>query len=127
MQDTPLFANWLGYMTIGLAITSSVLSLVALFTRRDAPAEWARKGLWAVAISVTVAVIAALSVHVTSWAFDSIYAQVFVAASLFTLGLALADWQGREPELIWQANNRLLYLGGQLGCVGLAVALVWMG
>lgn len=123
----PLFATWLGYLTVFLAFGAATGAVAAWITRRQDLDRLAHRLTIATAISVAATTMVALSVHVLSWASGAIYAQVFLAASLFTLAVSLADWRSRVADVLWKGGTWLLYSAGQVACLGLAIALVWMG
>ena len=127
MTTPPLFATWLGYLTAILALGGLAIALAALVKRQEDLETLASTFILATAIGIAVTTIVALAVHVNSWTSDLAYTQLFLAASLFALAIALADWRSRDVDVLWKAETRILYLGGFAGCLGLAIATVWMG
>ena len=127
MTTSPLFATWLGYLTAILALGALVIATAALVKRQEGLEPLASRFVLATAIGISAATIVALSTHVYSWTSDAVYIQLFLAASLFTLAIVLSDWRSRDADVLWKAETRILYLGGYVGCLGLAVATVWMG
>jgi cell division protein FtsW (lipid II flippase) len=126
-EGPSLFANWLGYLTIILAFGGMLLGVAATWKKQEQLSELGRYFALAVVVSVSVTTLVALSVYVVSRTSRMVYAQLFVAASLFTLALALVDWPGREEGIPWRVDTQWLYLAGHLGCFALAILLVWMG
>ena len=126
-SSPPLFATWLGYLTALLAAGAVALVLAAIWSRREDLEKWGAHLVLATAVAIIPTTLTALAVHVLSWASDNVYAQLFLAASLFTLAATLVDWRSRDAEVLWKPESRILYLGGYLGCLALALATIWMG
>jgi len=129
----PLFATWLGYLTVILAFAALLGTIVALGVRRKDEKRamflerWAFRCVIATAISTALTTIVALSLFTLSWTSQNVYRQLLLAASLFTLALTLAGWRERDSDVLWKAATRLLYLIGYAGCLALALAIVGMG
>lgn len=122
-----LYATWLGYLTIASALGGLALVVVALLRRREAlEALVARLSLLTAAL-IAVTTVVALATHTASPGSGDVYTQLFLAASLFTLSALLADWRSRDEQVLWNADSRILYLAGHVGCLTLAVALVGLG
>ena len=127
MNTPPLYATWLGYLTAILALGALAIAIAALVKRQEGLETLASRFILATAMGISAATVVALSIHVYSWTSDLVYTQLFLAASLFTLAIALTDWRSRDADVLWKAETRILYLGGYVGCLGLAIATVWMG
>jgi len=129
----PLFATWLGYLTVILALAALLGATVALIARRNGSERaaflerWAPRCAIATAISTAVTTLVALSLYVSTPTSQNVHRQLFLAASLFTLSLTLAGWRERDAEVLRKAETRLLYLIGYVGCLALALAIVGMG
>ncbi len=127
MPEPALFASWLGYLTALLALTALACAVAALLSRRPSLERLSPRLLQATALALSVTTLVALAVHQAAPSSSMVYVQLFLAASLFTLSLALADWRRRDSEVLWKTDTRWLYLGGHLGCLGLALALIGLG
>lgn len=122
-----LFSTWLGVLTVILAFVALIVAVAALLSRRDVLEKAASRCVLATAVAVSLTTIVALARHVLSWASTAVYTQLFLAASLFTLAATLIGWRERNETALWKPETRILYLVGYLGCLALAIALVWMG
>ncbi len=122
-----LYANWLGYLNIALSATALAAASAALVWRRDQWERWVFPLLLGTAATTVVATLIALSLYAVVRTPPAFYVQFFIAATLFTLLLALACWRQLNQNVLWSADTRWLYLFGLASCVGLATTLVWMG
>lgn len=122
-----LYATWLGYFNAALSVAVLAAAVVGLARRSAQWERWVFLGLLGVAATTIVATIAALSVYAVIRTPPAFYVQFFIAATLFTLLLALAGWRQLNQDVLWLADSRWLYLFGLASCAGLAIALVWMG
>ena len=127
MTPPPLFATWLGYLTAILSLGALSTAIAALVSHKDSLEPLAARLTLATAAGISVTTIAGLSIHINSFTSDAVYTQLFLAATLFTAAVALADWRSRDADVLWNAETRILYLGGHVGCLGLAIATIWMG
>ena len=127
MPEPALFATWLGYITALAALAALAVASAALLGRRQDLERLTPKLLHATALAVSAATMVALAVHQVAPTRSGVYVQLFLAASLFTLALALADWRRLDSEVLWKVETRWLYLGWHLGCLSLALALIGMG